>query len=155
MVKKILIGLLIFLVIIQFFRIDFVNPEILVNNDFITIMHPNVEISAILETACYHCHSDKTVYPWISNIAPISWFLKQDIDEGKEDLNFSKWGNYSKEKREHKLQECYEEVREKKMPISNSEWLHGQEEFSNEDRQKLERWLQRFGSLEAYDTDGD
>lgn len=155
MIKKVLIIVLVIVVVMQFFRIDKINPEILANDDFITVMHPNTEITSILESACYNCHSNKTSYSWTSNIAPFSWMVQDDLEEAKEHLNFSKWGTYTEEQRTHKLEECYEEVEENEMPTSNSTWLHGQEEFDEEDKKKLERWFKRFGALESGDSDGD
>jgi len=155
MVKKILIIVLVVIVVMQFFRIDKTNPEILVNDDFVTVMNLNEEITPILQTACYNCHSNKTSYSWLSNLAPFSWEIEGDLIEAKEHLNFSVWGTYTEEQKAHKLHECYEEIEEKEMPTSNSTWLHGQEEFSGEDRQKLERWFKRFGALEGSDSDGD
>jgi mono/diheme cytochrome c family protein len=42
---------------------------------------------------CFDCHSNQTVWPWYSNIAPISWLVQHDVDEGRQALNFSEWGN--------------------------------------------------------------
>lgn len=42
-------------------------------------------------TACFDCHSNQTVWPWYSNIAPISWLIQRDVDEGRTHLNFSTW----------------------------------------------------------------
>ena len=41
--------------------------------------------------ACFDCHSNETEWPWYSNVAPISWALQSDVDEGREELNFSEW----------------------------------------------------------------
>ncbi|HEY5650870.1 MAG TPA: heme-binding domain-containing protein, partial [Acidimicrobiia bacterium] len=41
--------------------------------------------------ACFDCHSNETEWPWYSNIAPVSWALQRDVDEGREELNFSEW----------------------------------------------------------------
>ncbi|MDA0733039.1 MAG: heme-binding domain-containing protein [Chloroflexi bacterium] len=41
--------------------------------------------------ACYDCHSNETKWPWYSNIAPISWLVQRDVDEGRDELNFSRW----------------------------------------------------------------
>ena len=41
--------------------------------------------------ACYDCHSNETVWPWYSYVAPMSWLIRKDIDEGRADLNFSEW----------------------------------------------------------------
>jgi hypothetical protein len=47
---------------------------------------------AFAVTACFDCHSNQTVWPWYSNIAPMSWLIQHDVDEGRESLNFSEWG---------------------------------------------------------------
>ena len=43
-------------------------------------------------SACFDCHSNQTAWPWYSNIAPISWLVQHDVDEGRQKLNFSEWG---------------------------------------------------------------
>jgi len=43
--------------------------------------------------ACFDCHSNETVWPWFSNIAPISWLVYRDVFEGREHLNYSEWGS--------------------------------------------------------------
>ena len=41
--------------------------------------------------SCFDCHSNQTVWPWYSNVAPASWLIQRDVDEGREALNFSEW----------------------------------------------------------------
>lgn len=41
--------------------------------------------------ACFDCHSNETRWPWYSHVAPVSWLVQHDVDEGREDLNFSEW----------------------------------------------------------------
>ncbi|MDH4347045.1 MAG: heme-binding domain-containing protein, partial [Thermoleophilia bacterium] len=41
--------------------------------------------------ACLDCHSNETVWPWYSNVAPVSWLVQGDVDGGRERLNFSEW----------------------------------------------------------------
>jgi mono/diheme cytochrome c family protein len=50
---------------------------------------PATRATAVI--ACFDCHSNETVWPWYSNIAPISWLLQHDVDEGRKKLNFSNW----------------------------------------------------------------
>ena len=139
MKKKIVIGFLIVIVFIQFFRIDKSKPEIKEGNDIISMLKPCKDIQMIIKANCYDCHSNEGVYPWYSNIAPISWFLGHHIEEGSEHLNFSEWGDYNLKKAAHKLEECYEEIEEDKMPLSIYELMHGA--MSEEDRKKLEEWF--------------
>ncbi len=50
--------------------------------------------------ACFDCHSNETVWRWYSNIAPASWLIQRDVDEGRRRLNFSDWGAQRRERRE-------------------------------------------------------
>ncbi len=140
MVKKILVIVAILAVIIQFFRIDKENPPYEASSDFISVENAPEDIQIILKQACYDCHSHQTTYPWYSNVAPVSWWLKDHIDEGREHLNFSVWASYDAERREHKLEELAEEVEEGEMPLDSYTWTHAESRLSDEQRQKLVDW---------------
>ncbi len=43
--------------------------------------------------ACYDCHSNETIWPWYSNVAPVSWLVQRDVEEGRDEVNFSEWGD--------------------------------------------------------------
>lgn len=128
----------------QFFRITKTNAPIVVSNDFITINNPTSEVTSLLKSACYDCHSNESRYPWYSEVAPISWWLQDHIDEGKEHLNFSIWGTYSDKRADHKLEECAEEVEEGEMPLDSYTWTHNDANLSAEQRELLEDF---FNSL--------
>ncbi len=55
---------------------------------------------ALAVRACFDCHSNETVWRWYSNIAPASWLIQRDVDEGRRRLNFSDWGAQRRERRE-------------------------------------------------------
>lgn len=139
MKKKILIGVAVVFVVMQFFRIDKTNPETKEGNDIVSILQPTEEVVTILKTHCYDCHSNEATYPWYSNIAPVSWVVGHHVEEGREHINFSAWGDYDTEKQEHKLEECYEEVEEHEMPLSGYGLVHG--DMLEDDREKLEEWF--------------
>lgn len=67
----------------------------------------------LVKRACFDCHSNETVWPWYSNIAPVSWLVQRDVDEGREKLNFSEWDQG--EARED-ADEAVEVVKEGEMP---------------------------------------
>jgi cytochrome c551/c552 len=46
---------------------------------------------ALIRRACFDCHSNETVWPWYSNIAPVSWLVQNDVDGGRRHLNFTEW----------------------------------------------------------------
>ncbi|MEP7355180.1 MAG: heme-binding domain-containing protein [Acidobacteriota bacterium] len=49
------------------------------------------ETADLMQRACYDCHSNRTVWPWYSNVAPISWLVQRDVNGGRRHLNFSEW----------------------------------------------------------------
>ena len=135
--QKIAWGLLAALIIIQFFRIDKTNPSFDVNNDFIAINNPPEEVKSMLKNACYDCHSYESVYPWYTNIAPVSFWVKGHIDNGRKHLNFSEWGTYNEDRIDHKLEEGIEYVHEGWMPLSSYTWVHTDAKLSDDDRNRL------------------
>lgn len=139
--NKYLIALVALLIIIQFFRIDKNNPTYPQQNDFIAITNPPKELAQIIKTSCYDCHSYHTEYPWYTNVAPISWWISHHIEEGREHLNFSEWGNYSEKKAKHKLEEFYEEVEEGEMPLTSYTIIHGDATLSEDQVEKLVSWV--------------
>src|SRR5690606_25714635 len=113
MVKKILYGLLIVFIVMQFIRPEKNISEIPSSND-IRVHHPlPADVQSILKRACYDCHSNNTHYPWYTNIQPIGWWMQDHVNEGKSELNFSEFGTYTAKKADHKLEEVIEMVEEK------------------------------------------
>ena len=136
--KKIIFGaLLVIFVIMQFFGIDKTNPPVDQKLDFITITQPTAEIATMLKDACYDCHSHEVKYPWYTNIAPVSWWVKGHIDEGLSEVNFSEWGNYPAKKANHKLEESYEKVEKKEMPLTPYLIAHSEARLTAEQRATL------------------
>ena len=140
-VKSILIGVLVVFAIMQLFQIDKTNPPARQDEDFITITQPPQKIETILRTACYDCHSHETAYPWYTSVAPISWWIRRHINEGREHLDFSIWAQYDADKKDHKLEECVEEVKEGEMPFNSYTWIHSEAKLSADQRRELADWF--------------
>jgi hypothetical protein len=134
--KIIILVVLLLLIVIQFFRIDKTTQRVDATRDFIALTSANEEVANTLKTACYDCHSNQPVYPWYTNIAPVSWWIKHHIDEGSHHLNFSEWGTYSQKRKNHKLEECIEMVEEGEMPMSSYTIMHSNARLT--DAQKLQ-----------------
>ena len=125
-VKKILIGLLIAFILVQFWRPEKnVSAENTVT-DFELETLPSPEIATILEQKCYDCHSNNTRYPWYAEVAPLSLWIDGHIQEGKEHFNVSDWASWDQGKKDHKMDELIEEVEEGHMPEDSYTWIHGQ-----------------------------
>ncbi len=141
--RKILLGLLAAFIVAQFVRIDKTNPPADASLDFIASKKPPAEIASILKTACYDCHSHKTAYPWYSNVAPVSWWLKGHINGGREHLNFSEFANYSPDKAKYKMEEIVEVVEGKEMPMLTYMVMHKEAWLSQEQRDLLVNWFKK------------
>lgn len=135
--KKIALVLIIVLVVMQAFRIDKTTKPVDVNTDFVSLTGANAEVTQILKTACYDCHSDQTIYPWYSNVAPVSWWIKNHIEEGSQHLNFSIWGTYKDKRKHHKLEECIEMVEEGEMPMNSYTWTHKEAKLTDAQKEML------------------
>src|SRR5665811_1609882 len=93
--KGLLWKLLAGFIIIQFFPVKLNTGEVSDTSDFTEITNPPPDIKGLIVSACYDCHSNHTEYPWYSKVQPVGWLLQDHIEEGKTELNFSEYGNYS------------------------------------------------------------
>jgi hypothetical protein len=134
---KILIGIVVIFIGLQFFGIDKQNPTSDLSLDLITVTQPNEEVKQILKSACYDCHSNLTRYPWYTNITPLSWWIKDHIDEGRDELNFSEWDSYSDRRKDHKLDEVVELVEEGEMPLQSYTIAHSDARLTAEQKQMI------------------
>lgn len=136
-IRTILLALAAFLIIAQFFPIDKTNPESDPAKDYISVNQPPAEVATLMKNACYDCHSHQTKYPWYTSVAPLSWWIKGHINEGREHLNFSTWTDYSAKKANHKLEECFEVIEGKEMPMLTYWLVHPEANLSADQRTML------------------
>ena len=135
--KSLLIIGLILAVGIQFIPVDFSKPKSKSENDFIAITKPSEETANLLRSACYDCHSNESVYPWYSKIAPVSWFLKSHVNEARKHVNFSEWGTYSEKEKDILLTDCSDEIEDGEMPLFTYTWMHPDARLDEEKTEKL------------------
>jgi len=139
--KKVMIIIVLILIAIQFITIDRINPPADMNKDFITLSNPPAEIGQMIKSACYDCHSNHTKYPWYSDVAPISWVIKEHVNNGRRHLNFSIWPDYKEKKKDHKLEECIEMVKSGEMPMKGYVMLHEEAEITQDQKMALINWF--------------
>ncbi|MDB4448093.1 heme-binding domain-containing protein [Roseivirga sp.] len=139
--KPILVGLLVTFVVIQFIARPEKISEPVNENDIISVLEIEGPIATMLKSACYDCHSDQPRYPWYASVAPVSWKIGEHIEEGRDELNFSKWATYSAKRRDHKLEEMVEEVEEGKMPQPNYVRMHSEAKLTDEQVASLKTWV--------------
>ncbi|MBP1624273.1 MAG: hypothetical protein H6Q07_2293 [Acidobacteria bacterium] len=122
------------LVAAQFVRIEKTNPTVRAD------ISADPDIKLILKRACYDCHSNETVWPWYSNVAPASWLLANDVSGGRQKLNFSEWGNFSGERQSQMLNEIGEEVESAGMPLWYYSIFHSESKLTREERNQIKKW---------------
>ena len=127
----------------QAVRPDRTNPPVDASKTLGANTRMTPEVAAILRRSCNDCHSSETVWPWYSNVAPASWFLKWHVDEGRSELSFSEWATYTKRKRERKLHEMCQQVESGGMPLKSYLPLHPEARLSDEDRRVICEWTRR------------
>lgn len=146
MIKKILIGLLVILVLIQFIRPAKNEGSGIAVNDISTVYTDMpIEVQTLLQKKCYDCHSHSTKYPWYANIQPVAWWLADHVEEGKEHLNFSEFKTYNPKKAAHKLEEVVEEVSEGEMPLKSYTFIHRDAVVTAEELALLRNWIASEG----------
>lgn len=88
----------------------------------------------LMRGACMDCHSNETTWPWYSNVAPVSWLVQNDVDEGRRELNLSTG--------EAEVDEMIEAIQEGSMPPWQYKPIHPAARLSDKEKQDLIRGLQ-------------
>jgi mono/diheme cytochrome c family protein len=94
------------------------------------------ETRTLAKQACFDCHSNETAWPAYARVAPVSWLIQHDVDEGRSVLNFSEWPRPQKE-----ATESAKEVREGDMPPAIYRVMHAHARLNDPDRDRLARGL--------------
>lgn len=130
-------------VAIQFVRPARTNPAIDESQTVNSITHVTPEVTAILDRSCRDCHSNKTVWPWYTQIAPVSWWLSNHVNEGRHNLNLSEWGKLPRDRQDRKLRQMCDEVTEGQMPLSSYLPVHPAARLSEQDKKTLCDWTEQ------------
>jgi hypothetical protein len=128
-------------VVMQFIaRPDRTNPVEDARVTMSSRLHVPADVHSILDRSCNDCHSYRTKWPWYTAVAPASWIVADDVDEGRRHLNFSVWGTYSVKRQAAKLEMLSAEVDKGGMPLKGYVLLHGSAALSEADKDRLCEW---------------
>lgn len=141
--KKISLVLLIVFAGIQFIATSYNQSEGVLETDFFKTFDAPRDIQNLFETSCYDCHSNNTKYPWYNKIQPLSWILEGHIKEGKEELNFSEFGAYSKRKQKSKLKSMISQIEDDEMPLLSYTIIHWKATLSEKDKTIIINWVEQ------------
>lgn len=115
--------------------------------DIAHIVQTPDSILTMLRVSCYDCHSDSTNYPWYDRIAPISWWIGNHVKEGKRELNFSRFGEYTTRRQTKKLKETAELIEKEEMPLSSYTFIHNDAKLNEAERKLLVDWAKASQTL--------
>lgn len=147
LLKWLLVGLGVLLVAVQFvpYGRDHDNPPVTAEPSWDSPVTRDLAVRA-----CFDCHSNQTRWPWYSNIAPMSWLIQRDIDEGRDELNWSEWGP------ESEGHESAETVLEGSMPPTPYTLLHPEARLTDQEMDALVTGLvATFGSEDGDEPEDD
>ena len=125
------------LVVIQFFPVTLNESDTVPQSDFMVENQVPATIKNRLQVSCYDCHSNNTDYPWYSKIQPAAWYLEDHIQEGKDELNFNEWAEYSDRRKNSKLRSIISQIEEDKMPLDSYTLIHKDAILSDEDKRVI------------------
>lgn len=116
------------------------NPAVEPGRDFLASNTPPAEINAILRGTCYDCHSHETRWPWYSHVAPISWWLVDHVELGREELNLSEWPHDDPRRAARYLSRMSEMVLDGEMPLPSYAKGHPEARLTEVQRQAFADW---------------
>jgi hypothetical protein len=140
--KWLLIVVACLFVIAQFIRPAKTNPASDPSLALESHVQLDPKVSAILDRSCVDCHSNKTRWPWYSHVAPVSWFVIDHVNDGREELNFSEWGQYDRRRQNGKLRQICREITNGAMPLSSYTPMHPGSKLSPEDVKTICEWAE-------------
>lgn len=135
--KWIFVALVVVFGLLQFTNPARKNPPVV--NDLLATNPAPPPVVALLRAACYDCHSSETKWPWYSRIAPASWLVAADVNEGREHFNFSDWPPAA-ERAAKKFDRINEVLDYREMPPKKYTLLHPDARLSEAQRRELLDW---------------
>ena len=137
--KWIFVALVVAFALLQLTNPARTNPP--VANDLMATNPPSPQIATMLRAACYDCHSYETRWPWYSRVAPMSWLIANDVNDGRREMKFSEWPNNDPMRAAKRLEDMSEEIGEGDMPPKKYTMIHADARLTDNQRKELTEWL--------------
>ncbi|HEX7316787.1 MAG TPA: heme-binding domain-containing protein [Pyrinomonadaceae bacterium] len=138
--KVVAVFLLLLMVGVQFVRPERVNPTIVIDKSLEEHARVPPEVAGVLNRSCMDCHSNRTDWPWYSNVAPVSWFVVDHVNHGRRHLNFSRWGEYSRRDAMEHLNGICSTTKSGVMPLDSYTLVHRGAQLTPADVKTLCDW---------------
>lgn len=145
--KKAGVGLLIVLVLLQFIPGSINKSDKITPTDIVSNYRVPDQVQSVLKRSCYDCHSNNTFYPWYAHVQPFRLLLDQHVMDGKEELNFSEYGSYSKKRQSNKLRSIGESLEKGTMPLKSYRIMHADARLTEAEKAVVLKWVEDTRSL--------
>jgi hypothetical protein len=132
-------ALIVAFALLQFTNPPRTNPPVV--NDLMATSVPPPPVAAMLHAACYDCHSHGTTWPWYSHVAPMSWLIADDVNEGRTNLNLSDWPANNPARAAKRLESMSEIIGYGEMPPKKYTAIHADARLTDAGRKELTDWL--------------
>jgi mono/diheme cytochrome c family protein len=113
---------------------DHTNPPVVA-----TPVWDSARTETLANVACNDCHSNLTTWPWYTNVAPASWLVYNDVEGGREHLNFSEW----QRPQDADLAEVLEVIRSGEMPPVQYRLIHAEARLTDAEKAQLATGLEK------------
>ncbi len=140
--KRLGLSALALVVAVQFVPVTRDNPPAASASAFYSAESVPAEVRSVIGQSCTNCHTNETVWPWYSYLAPFSWMVAHDVHQARGQLNFSEWNKYSSKKKEQKLEEICEQVMNGDMPDGKYLLMHRKAKLTQDQREAICNWTQ-------------
>jgi hypothetical protein len=137
--KVVFVLIIIALIAIQFVEVNRTNPP--ATGDIKVLP----QVKEILKTSCYDCHSNETKWPWYSYVAPVSWLVENDVNNGRKHLNFSGWEKLNSSKQAELKKEIWTVVRDDQMPMGLYTLMHAAAKLDITQKNIIKQWTTGIG----------
>ena len=97
-------------------------------------------VAVVFDHACINCHSEKTDWPAYSLLAPVSWFLENDVKHAREHLNLSRWDGLPELDQRTLLTAIATVIENREMPPHRYVMFHPEARLSADDAARVIDW---------------
>ncbi len=104
----------------------------------------------LTKRACFDCHSNETVWPWYSRVAPVSWLVSHDVNTGRRHLNFSEWN-----KPQRHAHHIIENIRSGDMPLWYYTPMHSTAKLTDAEKTAIIAGFSKMPGFEDKDEKDD
>ncbi len=139
-IKRIILIIVVLLVAIQLYRPAKTNPAEDPAKTLKASTQMPSDVAQTMDHSCTDCHTNRTVWPKYSYVAPVSWLVTDDVNEGRRHVNFSEWATYSVQRQQAKLEDICNEVKDGGMPLKQYTWMHAGTKLDQQQRDAICAW---------------